>query len=72
MKWFKELISEGTGASTMRICVMLIVIAYMFNWTWFNLVNHQLVSFDFKDLIGLLGCLVIKLGQKKFEGVKKE
>ena len=66
-KFFKEMFSEGTASSCMRFCVTIVVITYMFNWTWFNVMNHQLASFDLKDLIGLLGVLAMKLGQKKLE-----
>jgi len=59
--------SEGTASSCMRFCVTIVVITYMFNWTAFNLINHQLASFELKDLIGLLGVLAMKLGQKKLE-----
>jgi len=65
--FFKEMFSEGTASSCMRFCVTIVVITYMFNWTWFNVMNHQLASFDLKDLIGLLGVLAMKLGQKKLE-----
>ncbi|MBW2006319.1 MAG: hypothetical protein JRI72_17300 [Deltaproteobacteria bacterium] len=66
-KFFKEMFSEGTASSCMRFCVTIVVITYMFNWTAFNLINHQLASFELKDLIGLLGVLAMKLGQKKLE-----
>ncbi len=66
-KFFKDMISEGSESSCMRFCVVIIVITYMFNWTWFNVINSQLVSFEIKDLVGLLGVLALKVGQKKLE-----
>lgn len=69
--FFKEMISEGTGSSCMRFCVLVIVLTYMFNWTYFNVMNSQLTSFEIKDLIGLLGVLSLKVGQKLVEGGKK-
>jgi hypothetical protein len=71
LKFFKEMFSEGTASSCMRVCVTIIVITYMFNWTWFNVWNSQLASFEIKDLIGLLGVLGMKLGQKALEGGKR-
>ena len=65
--FFKMMFSEGTASSCMRFCVTIIVITYMFNWTWFNVWNSQLASFEIKDLIGLLGALSLKLGQKVVE-----
>jgi len=71
--FFKNMFSEGSASSCMRFCVTLIVITYMFNWTWFNVFNSQLASFEIKDLVGLLGVLGMKLGQKAIEknGEKK-
>lgn len=65
--FFKNMFSEGSASSCMRFCVTLIVITYMFNWTWFNVSHWQLTSFEIKDLIGLLGVLGMKLGQKAVE-----
>lgn len=66
-KFFKDMFSEGSASSCMRFCVTLIVFSYMLNWTWFNIANSQLASFEIKDLVGLLGVLAMKLGQKKLE-----
>jgi len=67
INFFKDMFSEGSASSCMRFCVIIIVITYMFNWTWFNVWNSQLASFEIKDLIGLLGVLGMKLGQKAVE-----
>ena len=67
INFFKNMFSESSASSCMRFCVTLVVITYMFNWTWYNVFNSQLASFEIKDLIGLLGVLGLKLGQKAVE-----
>ena len=70
-KIFKDMLSESTASSTMRFCVMAVVMAVLFNYLFTNIwlvVSAGLTtSLDIQDIIALLGVLGMKLGQKKME-----
>ena len=68
---FKSMLSESTASSTMRFCVMVVIIAvvsnYLFTNVWLVVTKAQTVALDIQDIIALLGVLGMKLGQKQME-----
>jgi hypothetical protein len=70
----KNMLSEDNGnTSSMRILSALVVVVFLGNWTYFNITNGTLVSFDWQDLSVILGALGVKAYQKgKENGGKKD
>ena len=70
----REFLSEDNGGlSTMRMAVMLIIVAFLFNWTYLTVHTGQAIPFDWEDIALLLGAMGIKAFQKdKEEKVKRE
>lgn len=69
-----NMVSEDNGnTSSMRILVAVVVLVFLGNWTYFNIANGTLVSFDWQDLSVILGALSVKAYQKgKENGGKKD
>jgi hypothetical protein len=65
---FKELMNEDkTTTSTMRFLVILVVIAFLFNWTYVTIKTNSWVPLDFGSSTALIGVLIAKAYQKKHE-----
>ena len=68
-KTMGNFLSEDNGHfSSMRLIVMLIVVVVLFNWTWHNITTGTLTSFDWQDLMVVIGPLIAKAWQKGKEG----
>jgi hypothetical protein len=65
MNLVQKILSEDNGnLSTMRVLVGLVVVTVLFNWTYFNVTQHQLVGFAWQDLGTLFLPLLAKAYQK--------
>jgi len=63
--------SEDNGnLSFMRVVTGMIVVVILFNWTWMNIKTGTLTPLGYEDLVGILGPLLIKMGQKGMEKTK--
>jgi len=63
--FLKTSLSEDNGnPSSMRGLVALVVVVVLFNWTWINISTGTLVSFDWQDLMVIVGPLLAKGYQK--------
>lgn len=62
-----NMFSENSKVSCTRFCVTIIILTYMFNWTYQCIDQSEFLALDVRNLIGLLGVLCIKMGQKVVE-----
>lgn len=62
-----SIFSESSNVSCTRFCVVVIVLTFMFNWTYQCIEQSKFLPLDLNNLIGLLGVLCIKIGQKVVE-----
>ncbi|GAG27362.1 unnamed protein product, partial [marine sediment metagenome] len=58
----KAMFSEGNTASCMRLCVTIIIVTYMFNWSWACIASGTFISMPIANLVGLIGVLGLKVG----------
>lgn len=70
MNRFLESIQEGNGdISSIRIMVCVVILTILFNWTWYNLKNDKFAPLDFGEMASIVGVLLAKAVQKKYEAV---
>lgn len=68
MNAIKQLLSDGTGSlSTMRVCVMLVVAAVLFNWCYLTIKNGVAQPLDWTTVTMVVGALGFKSVQSAFE-----
>jgi hypothetical protein len=64
----REFLSEENGLlSFMRLAIFLILIVYLFNWTWHNLTTEGFTPMSWSDMATLVGLMAMKAVQKKAE-----
>jgi hypothetical protein len=62
------MLSENNkNISTMRILVALIVIVFLFNWTYITIKTGAWVVLDSGSVLAIIGALSAKAVQKKIE-----
>lgn len=64
----KSMLSDNNEIpSTMRVLVALIVIVFLFNWTYVTIATGLWVKLDVGSVLALIGALGAKAVQKKIE-----
>ncbi len=65
MNFFLKMIQDDAGnTSSMRIIVLVIVLTVLFNWTYYNIANHQFTPLNFGEMAAMIGALMAKAIQK--------
>lgn len=68
-----KMLSDNEGnSSSMRILNFLIIGVVLFNWTFYNMTNSELIALDWEEVGLLVGALGAKAYQKGIEINKKE
>ncbi|KKL15547.1 hypothetical protein LCGC14_2504490 [marine sediment metagenome] len=69
----KQFFTEDNGNfSFMRLAVFIVLITVLFNWTWFNIKHGTIISFDWQEMLLIIGPLFLKGYQKGKEGGKSQ
>lgn len=68
MSKFVDMISSGDGSiSLMRVCVLMVVAAFLFNWCYLTVKTGQTQPLDWDQVVLVLGALGAKALQRPFE-----
>ncbi len=69
----KQFFTEDNGNfSFMRLAVFIILVTVLFNWTWFNITHGTIISFDWEEMLLIIGPLFLKAYQKRKESGSKK
>lgn len=69
----KEILSDTDGSlSFVRVAVLLIIGAFLFNWCYLTAKTGQAQTLDWSSVAVVLGSLGIKVAQKPFENKPTE
>ena len=65
IEFLKKVISDQSGdPSTMRFLSWIIICTVLFNWTWYNISQGEILSFDWQEMSLIIGTLFAKGYQK--------
>jgi len=68
MLWIKTLLAGTSGdPSTMRVAVLLILVAVLFNWTYLTIHTGTAQPLDWQEVSLIVGTLGVKAAQLAFE-----
>ena len=68
MNWLKTLIAGTSGdPSTMRVAVLLVLLAVLFNWVFLTVKTGTEQPLDWEQVSIILGSLFAKVAQYKME-----
>ena len=68
LKKIKSTLSDDNGnLSSMRILTTLIIVVFLFNWTYYNITQGKLAPFGWAEMSTMVGALCAKAWQKDKE-----
>lgn len=69
IEYIKSFFTDNSGNnSSLRILIFLVVIVFLFNWTWINIKTGQLTPISWEQAGLLVGSFWAKAKQKEYEG----
>jgi uncharacterized BrkB/YihY/UPF0761 family membrane protein len=73
MEKIMDCISSANGSiSAMRVAMLLVITAILFNWVYLTVVTGQKQPLDWTEVAAILGALGMKAAQRPFESPAPE